>query len=272
MQRMPVEPLETRTLVSGAEPPPARDAVHIEPSPRWVRAFFGGVAVADSRRALLVFEPKRLPVYWFPLADVRTDLLVPAEPGGTRRSSPGAPNPWTLRVGERTAEKAAWTLPEPGAAREPLRDHIAFFWDQMDHWFEEDDEVFVHARNPYKRVDVLHSSRHVRVEVGGEVIAETRSPRLLFETGLPTRYYIPMLDVRMELLELTATTTRCPYKGVARYWSVRAGDQLIPDLVWSYPLPIPECPKIENLLCFLNERADLWVDGELQERPVSPWS
>jgi uncharacterized protein (DUF427 family) len=142
----------------------------------------------------------------------------------------------------------------------------------VDAWFEEDDEVFVHARDPYHRVDVLNSSRHVRVEIDGATVAASRRPRLLFETGLPTRYYLPKADVRMDLLEPTDTTTRCPYKGEAIYWSARIGGQLREDVVWSYPYPIPEIPKIEHLLAFFNERVDLYVDGELQVRPQTPWS
>jgi len=142
----------------------------------------------------------------------------------------------------------------------------------MDAWFEEDDEVFVHPRDPYHRVDVLNSSRHVKVSVGGEVVAETRRPRLLFETSLPVRYYIPMLDVRMDLLESSDTISRCPYKGVASYWSVRLGGTLHADLAWSYRSPIPECPKIENLIAFFNERVDLDIDEERVQRPQTPWS
>jgi uncharacterized protein (DUF427 family) len=142
----------------------------------------------------------------------------------------------------------------------------------MDAWFEEDDEVFVHPRDPYHRVDVLNSSRHVKVTLGGELVAETRRPRLLFETSLPVRYYIPMLDVKMELLDPSDTISRCPYKGVAAYWSVRAGGTVHPDLAWSYRSPIPECPKIENLIAFFNERVDLEVDEERLERPQTPWS
>ena len=142
----------------------------------------------------------------------------------------------------------------------------------MDSWYEEDDEIFVHARDPYTRVDVLNSSRAVRVEVDGKVVAETKRPRLLFETGLPTRYYIPKQDVRMDLLERSESTTRCPYKGVASYWSLRLGNKHYQDLVWSYEAPIPECPKIENLLCFYNEKVDLYIDGERQDRPHTHWS
>jgi uncharacterized protein (DUF427 family) len=142
----------------------------------------------------------------------------------------------------------------------------------MGAWYEEEEEVFVHARDPHKRVDVLASARHVQVMVAGETIAETRRPYLLFETGLPTRYYIPREDVRMDLLTPTAHTSRCPYKGIARYWSVTVGGRTVDNIVWSYPNPIPENPKIKDLLCFFNERVDLFVDGELQPQPLTPWS
>jgi uncharacterized protein (DUF427 family) len=131
----------------------------------------------------------------------------------------------------------------------------------MDAWFEEDEQVFVHPRDPYTRVDTLHSSRHVRVEIDGVTMGETRRPMFLFETRLPTRYYIPKLDVRMDLLEPSESVTRCPYKGVARHWSAQVCDKLVTDIVWSYPAPIPECPKIENLLSFYNERVDLYIVG-----------
>ena len=130
----------------------------------------------------------------------------------------------------------------------------------------------VHPRDPYHRVDVLNSSRHVKVVIDGTVVAETRRPRLLFETSLPTRYYVPKADVRLDLLEPTDTVTQCPYKGRASYWSVRVGNEVRKDLVWGYPFPIPECSKIENLMCFYNEHVDIYVDGELQERPRTPWS
>ena len=126
--------------------------------------------------------------------------------------------------------------------------------------------------DPYTRVDTVHSSRHVRVEIDGVTLGETRRPMLLFETGLPIRYYIPKLDVRMDLLEPSEYVTSCPYKGVARHWSARVGDKLAKDIVWSYPAPIPECPKIENLLSFYNEHVDLYVDGVPQDRPITPFS
>jgi uncharacterized protein (DUF427 family) len=142
----------------------------------------------------------------------------------------------------------------------------------MDAWYEEDEQVFVHPRDPYHRVDGLDSSRHVKVSVNGEVVAETERPRILFETGLPPRYYIPPEDVREEVLVPSDKHTRCPYKGVASYYSVEAGGVRVEDLVWYYAEPIPEVHKIEGHLCLFNEKVDLEVDGEKQVRPQTQWS
>ncbi|MCI0398437.1 MAG: DUF427 domain-containing protein [Chloroflexi bacterium] len=253
--------------VQVAERYPREDGLLIERSPRWVWAQLNGEWVANSKRALLVREPSRTPLYYFPEEDVRTEFLAPA-----RLSSDGRRQYWDVRVGERTAEAAAWTILDPEPALAALRGYVAFRWNRMDHWYEEEEEVFVHPRDPYKRVDILPSSRHVRVEIDGVTMAETRRPALLFETGLPTRYYIPQEDVRMDLLEPTEVHTQCPYKGTASYWSARIGDQSYRNIVWSYLDPIPEAVKIKRLLCFFNEKVDLIVDGEVQERPLTPWS
>jgi uncharacterized protein (DUF427 family) len=148
---------------------------------------------------------------------------------------------------------------------------VTFSWRQLE-WYEEDEPVFVHARDPYKRVDALRSSRHVEIRVGGETVARSVRPVLLFETSLPTRYYLPFADVRAEFLEPSDRVTFCPYKGRARYWSVRAGGVLVPDVVWSYPQPVPEQPAIRDLACFFTERVDLLLDGVPQPRTLSPWS
>jgi uncharacterized protein (DUF427 family) len=246
-----------------------KDGVHIERSPRRVRAYIANQLLADSEKVLLVFETRRPPVYWFPIEDVHMDLLASTDAAagsgsGTRR--------WRSNAGDRVAENLAWNYAEPTGDLAALEGHIAFYWKAVDRWFEEDEEVFVHPRDPYTRVDTVHSSRHVRVEVDGQVVADTKRPVVLYETGLPTRFYIPKLDVRMDLLEATDSVTHCPYKGAASYWSLRVGGKTYQDFVWAYPRPIPEIPKIENLLCFYNEKVDLYVDGKLQERPISPFS
>ena len=134
----------------------------------------------------------------------------------------------------------------------------SFPWGGDVRWFEEATEVFVHARDPSKRVDAMQSERHVRVERDGELLAESRRPVALFETWLPTRWYLPPEDVRLDALTESGTVTRCPYKGTARFWSAPGKA----DIAWSYPEPIPECPRVAGLICFFNEHVDLTVDGE----------
>lgn len=243
--------------------------IRIVDSPKRVRAYLGGEPVADSFSPRLVWEGAPYPAYYFPSADVRTDLLTPAP-------CLGPPSPlgerccFDVAAGARVAEGAAWQY--PGSPFEALRDLIRLEWAAMDAWFEEDEEVYVHPRSPYVRVDVLASSRHVQVVLNGVGVADSRQPRLLFETGLPTRYYLPQLDLHTHLLLPSSTLTRCPYKGTAEYWSVEAGGQLFEDVVWCYRTPAPESMKIAGLACFLNERVDLYLDGVLQDRPVTPFA
>jgi uncharacterized protein (DUF427 family) len=250
---------------------PLANRILLEPSQRRVRVVFANTTIADSQWVLLMMEGRQIGVYYFPREDVRTDLL---EPSAHTREDPnkGQASLFNVRVGDRTVHDAAWVYPQALPDGQDVSQYVAFVWGKMDAWFEEDEEVFVHPRHPYHRIDVLFSSRHVRVEVEGEVIAETRQPRLLFETGLPTRYYIPKVDVRMDRLVRSVTHTACPYKGTASYWSVKVGDRVISDLVWTYPNPHPESFKIENLLAFYNEKVDIYVDGVLQPRPQTQWS
>ena len=246
--------------------------VLLEPSPRRVRVKFGGEWIADSTKAQLLFETRHLPVYYFPRADVRLDLMAPTE-HHTFCPYKGKASYWTIKVGNRVAENAVWGYPDPYDEVSLLSDLVAFYWDRVDHWYEEDEEIFVHPRDPYKRVDAVPSSRPVRVILGGQTVAETRHAMFLFETRLPTRYYIPHEDVRMDLLVPSDKATACPYKGKARYWSARIGDRMFPDIVWSYPEPIAECPKIKGLLSFFNEQVDaILVDSKEMPRPLTKWS
>ena len=246
--------------------------IHVSESPRHVRVIFGGETIADSKRAKLLREAEILPAYYFPKEDVRTELLVPSQ---SKSECPikGEASYWSVQVGNRRAENAAWSYTAPFPEVVSLKDHFAFDWSKMDKWMEEDEELFKHARDPYKRVDALPSKRHVRVVIDGQTVAETRRPHLIFETNHPLRYYIPQEDVRMDLLAPSATTSRCPYKGPASYWSVKIGGETFSDLVWGYMEPIPEIPKIKGLLCFFHERGcDIYVDGELMPTPQTKWA
>jgi uncharacterized protein (DUF427 family) len=246
----------------------SRGRIKVEPSNKRVRVYLGGQLVADTAHPVLVWEIPYYPTYYLPLADVSPDLLAPD--GAVKRSpSRGDGQLYTVKAGGRQATGAA--LRYPDSPIEELRDLVRFEWGAMDAWFEEDEEIFTHPRSPYSRIDVLPSSRRVRVEVDGVTVAESDHPHLLFETGLPVRYYLPKTDVRLDLLVATDTVTHCPYKGQARYWSVRAGDTLHKDIAWSYPTPLPESIRAAGLVAFYNEKVDTYVDGVLQERPAKPF-
>ncbi|GIH24080.1 hypothetical protein Aph01nite_23900 [Acrocarpospora phusangensis] len=234
-----------------------------EPSRRWVRGVKGGTTVVDSKAPLLVWGPTHpVPHYAFPIEDVRADLFTPAE------SRPGH---FDLTVDGETIADAAFAHPE-------LPGHLTIAWFRhatpvLDHWYEEEEEIFVHPRDPYKRVDPIPSSRHVRVEIGGRVVADTRAPVLLYETGLPTRYYVPPNDVDFSLLEPTDSSTRCPYKGEASYWSLREPVEGVPaDVAWAYHAPIPAAAPIKGYVAFYNEFVDIIVDGVKEERPETVFS
>ena len=246
--------------------------VEVEPTPRRVRVVFNGQTIADSKHAVLLRESNLLPVYYFPPEDVRSEFLEPTDQH-TRCPYKGEASYWTIRVGDRVAENAMWGYQDPLPGREDIRGYRAFYWNRVDAWYEEDEQVFGHARDPYKQVVILPSSRHVRVVMGGQTIADTHRPRLLLETGGPTRYYLPEQDVRMEWLQASETTTRCPYKGQASYWSARIGASVFKDIGWCYREPLPACSPIAGLLCFFNERVDaIYVDDELVPKPITPWS
>jgi uncharacterized protein (DUF427 family) len=256
-------------MITKAKAGRTRGRVKIEQGVKRVRAYFGGEAVADTTRPVLVWEKPYYPAYYFPVADMRMELLE-ADGGVARSPSRGDGRTFTIRAGGKEAPGAA--LQYEDSPLEELRDLIRLEWDAMDSWFEEDEEVFTHPRDPYTRVDVLSSSRHVRIELDGLTIAESANARLLFETGLPVRYYLPKTHVRMDLLVPSDYESYCPYKGKAEWWSVRVGDTVHNDLAWSYRTPLPETPKIAGLIAFYDERVDVYVDGVLQERPRTKFS
>ncbi len=244
-----------------------RGRVRTEPSAKRVRVMLGGEIVADTTSPLLVWEVPYYPTYYFPEADVRTDLLVAT--GETRRSpSRGEATQYVVKAGN--SEGVAYAYHQPKIPE--LAGHYAFVWKTMDHWFEEEEEVFVHARDPYTRIDILPSSRRVRVEIDGVTVADSTNGAFLFETGLPVRYYLPKTDVRMDLLTPTETRTACPYKGEARYWSVTVNGKTYEDVVWGYDSPLPESFGIGGMVAFYNEKVDIYVDEVLQERPKTKFS
>ena len=186
--------------------------VDILPCPKRVRVLFGGATLADSIEVKTVLETGITPVYYIPKADIRQDLLS-ATDRGTYCPFKGSASYWSVAAGGKRSENAVWAYEAPFVEVAGLKDHMAFYWDRMDHWYEEDEEVFVHARDPHVRIDVVASKRPVTVRLGGEAVAESGEALFLFETGLPTRYYLPRADVRAGILRPSDLRTACPYKG-----------------------------------------------------------
>ncbi len=247
----------------------SRGQVRVEPSRKRVRVVLGGEVIADTPDALYVWEWPYFPQYYVPLADVRDGVLRTSSTT-SRSPSRGTATHYDVVAGDRTAVDGA--LVHLDSEIHELRDHVRFEFEQMDAWFEEDEEIIVHPRDPATRVQILASSRHVTVSIEGVVVADTHRPTFLYETHLPRRTYIPKLDVRLDLLTPTATSTRCPYKGTAEYWSVTTPRGTHPDVMWSYPTPLCESMQIAGLMCFYDEHVDVTVDGVDQPRPVTKFS
>ncbi|KAL5486128.1 hypothetical protein ACEPAI_7172 [Sanghuangporus weigelae] len=240
---------------------------HIEPSLKRVRVLFGGKWIVDTRAAKLVFERWEhpyYPTYFFSTTDIKKEYLRPSFSDSAQKEV------FDIVVGEKVAEKAVVTYKDQG----DLSGLSKIVFASMDAWFEEDEQIFVHPKDPYKRIEVLQSSRHIRVEIDGVEVANSERPRLLFETGLPVRTYIPKIDCRMDLFEPTKLITECPYKGIASYYSVRLPDsgKLAENVVWWYRTPLAECIDIKGLVAFYDEKVNVWVDGEKQEQPQSIFS
>jgi len=239
--------------------PEIRGRVRVEQGAKRIRGFVGGELVVETFTPLLVWEKPQYPTYYFPIADVRTELLS-AEGRTSHSPSRGDAEVMTLTAAGR--ERTGAALRYDRSPFESLWETIRFDWDALDAWFEEDEQVFTHARDPYTRVDILPSSRRVRIEAHGVVLAESDRPTLLFETGLPVRYYLPKTDTRMDLLAPTDAVTHCPYKGEAEYWALNHDDE-IGDVAWSYRTPLPESERIAGLVAFYPGKVDVFVDGAL---------
>jgi uncharacterized protein (DUF427 family) len=244
----------------------------VEPIAKRVRAVLDGHVVVDSSSPRIVWENPYYPAaYYLPIGDFLGEALRPTE----RRDSPenglfGEARYFDVAAGARVAKDAACHFPT--STKVELEGLVRLDWDAMDAWFEEEEEVFVHPHDPWARIDILHGSRHVEVFCDGTKLAESRRPTLLYETGLPCRYYLPKTDVRMDLLQPTDTRTGCAYKGFARYWSYPTPAKVHANIAWSYPAPLAEAVKIAGLVCFYAERLDMHVDGVALPRPRTPFS
>ena len=239
---------------------------HVEPVPRRVRAQLNGHTVLDTVRAVYLWEWPYYPQFHIPTADVDPDaLMVGADVHDHKRGQVARVG---LRVGDVERPRAGHRyLSSP---IEKIVDTIRFDWAAMDAWYEEDEQVFVHPRNPYVRVDAVRSTRGVRIECDGALLGESNSTVMVFETGLPTRYYLNRTEVNFDHLEPSDTVTACPYKGTTSgYWHVRAGENTYPDLAWTYDFPTRQLLPIAGLIAFYNEKVDVILDGELLPRPTT---
>jgi len=243
--------------------------VRLKSSPKRVRALAGGLVVVDSTSVKMMLEPRHLPVYYFPKQDVRMDLLRPA-PASAMSARKGPVTLWTLTAGEKLVPNALFSYEDPPPGCPDLSGLIAMYWDRMDAVFEEEEEVFTHARDPHHRIEVLRSTRHVEVTAGKRTLAVSVRPVMLLESHLPPRFYLPKLDVRFSGLDPSPTVTACPYKGRAtQNWSVKGGPK---DVAWCYPYPTAECAAIANHVAFYQEKVEVRVDGRLSEPGMTPWS
>jgi uncharacterized protein (DUF427 family) len=233
-----------------------------------VRAYFGQELVLDTASPLMVWEVPYYPSYYVPIEDIQAELVAT---GAVEHSpSRGDADVYDVKVGRATAAGAAKRYGESPIPE--LRDAVHIKWDAMDQWLEEDEPVYVHPRDPHTRVDILSSSRHVVVVIDGVEVADSHQPRILFETGLPPRYYVPLPDLQLGLLVPSTTESHCPYKGTAGYWHADVNGRRYEDIVWTYRSPLPESQKIAGLAAFYNEKVDLYVDGDRQERPRTKFS
>ncbi len=250
-------------------PEPLAPPDGIAPVPRRLRGLLAGHYVFDTERALYVWEFPPYPQYYLPLCDVDQGFLVDEE--RSKRTRRGKAAFWGLRVGKVIRPGAAEVYGDD--APERLRQTVRFDWKALDAWFEEDEQVFVHPRNPYARVDAIRSNRVVRVELDGVLLAEAPTSVVVFETGLPPRYYLDRTALNLEHVVLSDTVTECPYKGTtSQYWSVRIGDDMHADLAWSYAFPTRQLLPIAGLVAFYNEKVDHFRDGKLLERPDTKFS
>lgn len=242
---------------------------HVEPVPRRIRAVLGNRVVIDTTEALYMWEVPYYPQYYVPMADIEASFLVDEQ--HEEHLQRGTAKRYGIRVDDHERPGVAHLYTDSKV--DVLNGKVRLDWAAFDRWFEEDEEVFVHPRNPYSRVDAIRSTRTVTVGLDGVELARSSSPVMVFETGLPTRYYLNRTEVQFEFLVPSDTVTSCPYKGqTSDYWSVRLGSTEVTDLAWSYDFPTRQLLPIAGLVAFYNEKVDISVDGQPLERPTTHFS
>jgi len=229
-----------------------------EDYPRRMRALVSDHVVLETTRGKLLHETGILPRLYVPIDDIDSDVLEASE-HTTHCPFKGDASYWTVKVSGRRIEDALWHYPEPLEPASWLKGYACLYDEAADLWLQEDEPVRGHLRDPYHRVDVLATSRQVMVKAGGEVVAESDRPKLLFETGLAPRVYLLRSDIRPGILERSEKTTVCPYKGNATYWHVKTAGSVVEDAAWSYEAPRPEALAAADHLCFDGEGIEVEV-------------
>ncbi len=233
----------------------------LEDCPKRVRVYFDDECVVDSRNVKLMHETDRPPVYYFPVEDVEEQYLEESA-YATNCPHKGEARYWHITTETDRALNAVWRYPDPIEECPDISGHLAFEWNSMDEWYEEDQQVYLHPADPYKRIDVRESSRHVRIVLEGELLAESKQPVLLFETGAPTRFYLPKTDVQRKKLVSSETRTVCCYKGFASdYWHADLNGTIHEDIAWSYRNPNEGFSAIANKVAFFHRKVELTVDS-----------
>lgn len=235
----------------------------LTPFPRRVRATFGGETILDTTEGRLLHESNLLPALYVPEHDVRSDLLVSTDHTTHCPFKGDAVYHSLSSVDGQMSENATWSYPDPIVGAPWLSGTMSFYWDRVDAWFDEDERVHGHLRDPFHRVDVRRSGRHVRVLVGDDLIADTLRPMVLSENGLPNRWYIEPGDVDLATLDAGLTTTHCPYKGDASYWNLTLGSASVADVAFAYHQPFDDAVRIAGMMCFIpSDSITVEVDGE----------
>ncbi|KAF2643731.1 DUF427-domain-containing protein [Massarina eburnea CBS 473.64] len=229
-----------------------------ESTPRRVRGLLNGKYVFDTIKAYHVWEHPYYPQFYIPTSSFTSDaqFVKTTVVDGTKE----AVHFGKLSVGSKSTERVLiFNTPQ-------LKDLVKIDPKELDQWFEEDVPIYPpHPKDPYKRIDILPSSRPVKVALDGVTLAEAPNPLFLLETSLRTRYYLPPTKVKWEYLSHSETETYCPYKGKANYYDVTVNGKEYKDLIWYYRYPTHESAPIVNHLCFYNEEVDLWVDNIKEE-------
>lgn len=249
----PLSPAPPTTVNYAIDGP--NNKILFTPFPRRVRAMFADEIVLDTDAGMLLFESGLLPALYVPVADVRSELLTKTE-HSTHCPYKGDASYWSITVHDRTAENAVWGYETPIESAAFIQGYMALYWNRVDQWFDEDQEVFGHLCDPYHRVDIRPTSRPVAVTVDGITVAETTAAMVLSETGLPNRYYIPQADVRTDLFEDSDTVTHCPYKGSTRYHRLLVSDEAT-DVAWVYPEPFDESRRIAGHWSFDGDNVEI---------------